>query len=89
MAYERKQQRDNSGSLKKNDRRRPDKDDPTLKGSAVIDGREYWVSAWVKDGQWGKWISLAFDPKVEARRETYSRQREEDRREPLDDEIPF
>lgn len=36
---------------------------PDRTGSALIDGREYWVSGWIKDGKNGKWMSLAFKPK--------------------------
>ena len=60
MAYE---QRDMSGSIFKNNRRERDTQ-ANLTGSAMIDGREYWVNAWTKtktDGE--KWISLSFNPK--------------------------
>jgi len=32
----------------------------------MIDGVEYWVSAWTKDGAKGKWQSLAFKRKEAA-----------------------
>jgi hypothetical protein len=57
MAYEMK---DNSGSLFANDRREKDTH-PNAKGTALIDGREYWVDAWTnaaKDGR--KYQSLKF-----------------------------
>ena len=59
MAYEHK---DNTGSLFKNDRREKDTH-PNLQGSAVIDGVEYWLSAWTNEGSKGKWISLKFKRK--------------------------
>jgi hypothetical protein len=60
MPYE---QRDNSGSLFRNDKRESDSH-PNMKGSAMIGGAEYWVSAWTKVGKTGeKWVSLAFTPK--------------------------
>jgi hypothetical protein len=63
MPYE---QRDNSGSLFKNDKRETDQQ-PTLKGSAMVGGIEYWVSAWVKVSKTGeKWQSLAFTEKEKA-----------------------
>lgn len=61
MAYE---QKDNTGSLFKNDRREKDSH-PHAKGSAMIDGVEYWVSAWTKEGQKGRWQSLSFQRKDE------------------------
>lgn len=60
MAYE---QKDNSGSVFKNNRRERETQ-PNLTGSALIDGKEYWVNVWTKtkaDGE--KWMSLAFNPK--------------------------
>lgn len=60
MAYE---QKDNSGSLFKNDRREKDTH-PHAKGSALIGGVEYWVSAWTKEARDGsKYQSLSFTVK--------------------------
>jgi hypothetical protein len=62
MAFE---VRDNSGSLFKNERK--DKDThPDYTGNGMIDGREYWFSAWIKKDRNGKsFMSLAFKPKEE------------------------
>lgn len=60
MAYE---QRDNSGSTFKNDKKASDKH-PDYKGSAMIGGVEYWVSTWCKTSQnGGKFFSHSFTPK--------------------------
>ncbi len=60
MAYE---QRDNSGSLFRNDRREKDTH-PHAKGTALIDGVEYWVDAWTKEDRNGnKFQSLSFKRK--------------------------
>ena len=34
-----------------------------MKGSINVEGVEYWVSAWTKEGQNGKFISLSLTPK--------------------------
>lgn len=91
MAYE---QKDNTGTLFKNDRREKETH-PHAKGSALIDGVEYWVSAWTKDGAKGKFQSLSFQPKEkqESREPAPVRRDRDDARTSygtdLDDEIPF
>lgn len=87
MAYEKK---DMSGTLFRNDKREKDTH-PNATGTAIINGVEYWVSAWTKDGAKGKFQSLAFKPKEERReeikRETSQRNSYGDVTE--DGEIPF
>lgn len=61
MAYEK---RDMTGTIFKNDKREKDTH-PNATGSCVIDGVEYWVSAWTKDGAKGKFQSLSFKRKDE------------------------
>jgi hypothetical protein len=90
MAYE---QKENSGSLFKNSKKATDKH-PDRTGSALIDGREYWVSGWVKQDKNGNpWMSLAFKPKEEKRTgEAGQRNEAPARRSPredMDDSIPF
>jgi hypothetical protein len=55
-------QRDMSGVLFKNDKREKETH-PNAKGAALIDGVEYWVSAWTKEGKAGKFQSLSFERK--------------------------
>ena len=64
MAYE---QRDNSGTLFKNDRKETVKH-PDYKGTVMVGGVLYWISAWIKDGNSGKFMSLAFNPKDDQQR---------------------
>ena len=60
MAYE---QKDLTGSLFKNDRKETDSH-PDYKGSALINGVEHWLDAWInaaKDGS--KYMSIKMKPK--------------------------
>lgn len=59
MGYEKK---DMSGTLFRNDKREKDSH-PNAQGTAIIEGIEYWVSAWTKDGAKGKFQSLSFKRK--------------------------
>ena len=76
MAYE---QRDMSGTLWKNDKREKDTH-PNATGTCMVDGVEYYVSAWTKEGAKGKFQSLAFKRKQEQRGPA---------KEADEDEIPF
>lgn len=55
-------QRDMSGTLFKNDKREKETQ-PNAKGTALIDGVEYYISAWTKEGKAGKFQSLSFERK--------------------------
>ena len=55
----------NTGVLFKNDTAGKSDKFPGYGGSINVDGVEYWVSAWVKDGKKGKFFSLAIKPKEE------------------------
>lgn len=54
------QQYDNTdrGVLFKNDRKESD-NHPDYKGSINVGGVEFWLSAWIKQGQKGKYMSLS------------------------------
>ena len=56
MAYTPKE---GSGSLFKNTRKTTD-NHPDYTGSIMLNGREHWLSAWVKEGKSGKFFSLSF-----------------------------
>ena len=53
-----------TGVLFENDRKKTKKH-PDKTGSAEVNGVEYWLSAWEKQGAKGTFLSLAFTPKEE------------------------
>jgi hypothetical protein len=57
-----RQVRDNSGVLFKSDKRDNEKA-PHYKGNITVDGKDYWLSAWIKEGKSGKFMGLALSPK--------------------------
>lgn len=59
MGYELKE---GQGSLFRNETKKSE-NSPDYGGSILIDGTEYWLSGWLKEGQRGKWLSLSARPK--------------------------
>ena len=57
-----RQVRDNSGVLFESDKRDNEKA-PHYKGNITVDGKDYWLSAWIKEGKSGKFMGLALSPK--------------------------
>ena len=58
------EKRDNSGVLFVNDKKENERS-PNYKGNITVDGKDYWLSAWVKEGKSGKFMGLAVSPKEE------------------------
>ena len=52
----------NSGILFKNDKKESS-NHPDYKGEIDVDGKKYWLSAWIKQGAKGKFMSLSVKPK--------------------------
>ena len=50
--------KEHTGALFKNERKTTP-NHPDYTGSVMIDGRERWLSAWVKEGKKGKFISVS------------------------------
>lgn len=83
-------QKEGQGSLFKNDRKEKESH-PDYKGSIMVDGVEYWVSAWIKRSE-GKapFMSLSAQPK-EKQQEAPRRSAPPPSRpqQDMDDDIPF
>jgi hypothetical protein len=65
------ERRNNSGTLGRN-KRKEKETHPDHKGQATIDGVDYWISGWVRDGTDGRFFSLAFERKDKERSMTSS-----------------
>ena len=86
----------NRGVLFKNDRKEKDTH-PNMKGSINVEGVEYLVSAWTKEGKNGKFISLSLTPKETTQTAAQAAQHAAPPQqqqaapvvEQLDDDIPF
>jgi hypothetical protein len=83
--------RDLSGILGKNTRKTQD-NHPEYSGNCLINGVEYWISAWVKEGQYGKFFSLSFKPKIQPNNNVDNRpldNKQNQQSSPPQDDLPF
>ena len=83
------EQRNNSGTLGRN-KNKIQQNHPDHRGSCIIDGVEYWVSAWIKQNNstQEKFFSLAFTKK-DAPPLKESRTNQPGDSNDFDDDIPF
>lgn len=82
-------------SLFKNDRKEKDSH-PDYKGDGLdLNGNAVWVSAWIKEGKSGKFMSLSLQPKEQKPAASAPRQAPQQRQATspsfadLEDDIPF
>lgn len=68
------------GVLFKNDKRQSD-NHPNYRGSCEINNEEYWMSAWIKQGKNGAFMSLSFTPKEQPQQAPVVQD--------IDEDIPF
>ncbi len=85
MAYD----NTNRGTLGRNARREKDTH-PEYSGKCDIDGKMYWISGWVKEGQDGKFFSLSFRPQDQQSQKPAAPHKPASKPlSEMDDDIPF
>lgn len=75
------EQRENSGTLFRNDKKTEGSKQPDYRGEANVNGEVMEVSAWAKEGKKGWFLSLSFKPPY--------RNSPRDNGPDDDDQIPF
>ena len=81
----------NSGILAKNPDCDESRNQPQYRGSINVEGVDYWISAWIKDGREGtklegqKYFSMKLEPKQQAQ----AKQPAPKPQAAVDQDIPF
>jgi len=76
-----KKQYDNSGILFRVDEKNNDKD-RDYRGELTVNGADFWLSGWIKQGKNGKFLGLSVKPKNETAGTSKAKPE-------FDDQIPF
>jgi uncharacterized protein (DUF736 family) len=75
----------NRGVLFKNERKESDKH-PDYKGNLNVEGVEYWLDAWIKEGKSGKFMSVSIKKKEPMQKQVDVKKQQN----PMDDDdLPF
>jgi hypothetical protein len=77
------EKKDNSGVLFRSDKKDNDRA-PDYKGNITVNGQDYWLSAWIKEGKSGKFMGLALSPK-----EDYQPKQAPKKASFADEDMPF
>lgn len=77
-----------TGVLFKNDKDGNEKR-PDYKGSAEIEGVQYWVSAWIKEGAKGKFMSMKYERKEQQPKTSDPAPAHKSAADLTDEDIPF
>lgn len=77
-----------TGVLFKNDKGDNEKR-PDYKGSAEIEGVQYWVSAWIRDTAKGKCLSMKYERKEQQPKSSDPAPAHKTAADLTDDDIPF
>jgi hypothetical protein len=87
---EQKEQRNNSGSIFKNDKK-GNENWPDYQGKAVVDGVEYYTSIWVKKSASGTmYMSQTFKPVVQTSiTEQHEQKMQEQKQDQQIEDLPF
>ncbi len=91
MAYD----NTNTGMMYRNEEKEEDKH-PDFRGFINIDGEEYWLSAWIKEGKEGgkmegkRFFSMSFKPKEQRQQKPAPKPApRKNAVDEMDDDIPF
>lgn len=83
------QRKDNSGALFKNERKESDSH-PDYKGEAMIDGSEYWISAWINESKSGvKYMALKYTMKEQVHNHGVQQAQQQPQQPQTFEDIPF